>query len=158
MPLSGPWLYQLAEMLCQLGAPFSLSAPDKLLCIDLEFLRSLKPRQRMSRLRWAKSEALRQYLDDCVDQIREVTEDGDHDLAAVLLGGFIADEFDGRDNTSTPPAQATLLGHFYGAMLSPEDISRWSRLAVAATRRPTADRNPEGPVVYFKFRSATGKR
>ncbi len=144
------WLNRLVVSICDLGAPISLPAPNEILCADLEQLRGLAPRQRMVRLRAAKREALRQYLADCVDQIAEASG-SDDGQAATLLGGFIADDFVGRDDDrTTPRSHATLALHFYGAPLPDKDIRRWTRMAVAAARPPrAAECSPAGPVVYF---------
>jgi hypothetical protein len=142
-------LGRLIEVLFELGAPISLPAADELLCADLQQLQDVGPHRRLRCLQKAKDEALRQYLADCIDQISAAAE-CDDGSAAMLLGGFIADDFTGRDEQSTPRAHATLVQYFYGKPLSHGQIRNWTRLARAAAKAPNAeDRASAKPVVYL---------
>lgn len=142
-------LGRLTEVLFELGAPILLPAADELLCADLQPLQDVDPARRLCFLQKAKDEALRQYLADCIDQISAAAE-LDDGSAAVLLGGFIADDFTGRDEQSTPRAHATLALRFYGEPLPPDQIRKWTRLARAAAKAPNArDRAAARPTVYL---------
>jgi hypothetical protein len=139
----------LLDCLIDLGAPFELSAPDEILCCDLDLLPNVKPRHRLGRLRAAKREVLRRYLDDCVDPIREEAENDGGD-PTMLLGGFIAEDFVGRNNQATPSSHATLAQNFYGRPLSARAIRTWTKIARAAARPPSvSDRVGARPIVYF---------
>lgn len=135
----------LVQFLVNLGAPFRL-APDHLLCVDFGWP---VDREHLGLIRRAKKEALLLYLDDCVDAIREAAED-ENGIADILLGGFIHDPFEGRDEASTPRAQAILVQHFYGKPLSRSDVRKWIRIAVAAAKPIIIqDRAAAGPLVYL---------
>jgi hypothetical protein len=134
---------RLVEFLTDLGAPFRL-APDNLLCLDIGWP---VDREHLKQIRLAKSEALRRYLDDRVDEIREAAEDDDGWHVEMLLGGFIQDDFPGRSEQSTPRSHATLAQQFYGKPLPAAEIRRWTRLAISAAARP--DNAAAGPVVYL---------
>lgn len=125
------------------GAPVSLPASDDLLALDLASELGFLPRS--SRMVWLKAAmraVLQTFLADCVDQIRDAAQDG---MTETLLGGFVQDDFPGRDNTSTPSDHATLNLNFYGKPLPESIVRKWTMLAFAAAQAPAA----VGDVVYF---------
>lgn len=139
------YLSRLVEKLCELGAPIEIPASDEILCRDLDVLVAVDPKRRMKTLQRAKREALRQYLADCVDQIAEASA-GDAGEVRTLLGGFIGIE----GESTTPPSHATLSLEFYGDRLPAKDVTRWTKLALAAAQPPSAaDRDGAVPSVYF---------
>lgn len=106
------------------------SAPDWVLCADLDILRDFRPAERRRLLKRAKQECTRRAIQERVDEIAEAVEFEDDIMVQVLLEAFPKD----------------LELH---KSLSPVQKQRWIEKANAAANGVAEQYQDGEPIIYF---------